>query len=77
MVSGSVRQTCTMMIDHVHASDDPARMVAACNATVRTLPRESQALLGHSLHDGLAIGGGYLGAVDLRDPVELLGSGAL
>ena len=45
--------------------------------TVRTLPRDSQALLGYAVHDGLAIGGGYLGAVDLQDPVALLGSGAL
>ena len=51
--------------------------VATPLETVRTLPRESQALLGYALHDGLAIGGGYLGAVDLQDPVELLGSGAL
>ena len=44
---------------------------------VRTLPRESQALLGYAIHDALAIGGGYLGAVELQDPVELLASGAL
>ncbi len=42
---------------------------------VRTLPRESQALLGYAIHDALAIGGGYLGAVELQDPVELLGEG--
>jgi hypothetical protein len=36
--------------------------------TVRTLPRESQALLGDARHDALAIGGGYLGAVELQDP---------
>ncbi len=44
---------------------------------VRTLPRESQALLGYAIHDALAVGGGYLGAVELQDPVELLAKGAL
>jgi ectoine hydroxylase-related dioxygenase (phytanoyl-CoA dioxygenase family) len=45
--------------------------------TVRTLPRESQALLGYAIHDALAVGGGYLGAVELQDPVELLANGTL
>jgi len=45
--------------------------------TVRSLPPESQALLGYAIYDRLAIGGGYLGAVELQDPVELLRSGAL
>jgi ectoine hydroxylase-related dioxygenase (phytanoyl-CoA dioxygenase family) len=45
--------------------------------TVRTLPREAQALLGYAAHDGLAAGGGYLGAVEVQDPVELLASGEL
>ncbi len=40
----------------------------------RTLPRRAQELLGYAVHDALAAGGGYLGAVDLRDPVELLAS---
>lgn len=44
---------------------------------VRTLPRESQALLGYAAHDGLAAGGGYLGTVHVQDPVELLASGLL
>jgi ectoine hydroxylase-related dioxygenase (phytanoyl-CoA dioxygenase family) len=44
---------------------------------VRTLPRESQALLGYAVHDALAAGGGYLGAVRVQDPVELLGLGEL
>ena len=43
----------------------------------RTLPRESQQLLGYQVHDGLAAGGGYLGALELQDPVELLQSGDL
>jgi ectoine hydroxylase-related dioxygenase (phytanoyl-CoA dioxygenase family) len=44
---------------------------------VRTLPRDAQALLGYAAHDGLAAGGGYLGAVRVQDPVELLAAGEL
>jgi len=44
---------------------------------VRTLPREAQALLGYAVHDALPSGGGYLGAVELQDPVELLQAGEL
>ena len=44
---------------------------------VRSLPAESQALLGYAVHDGLAAGGGYLGAVAVQDPVALLAAGAL
>ena len=44
---------------------------------VRTLPRRSQELLGWTAHDALASGGGYLGTVDLRDPLSLLDEGAL
>jgi ectoine hydroxylase-related dioxygenase (phytanoyl-CoA dioxygenase family) len=43
----------------------------------RTLPRRSQELLGYAAHDAIASGGGYLGAVDLLDPVELLAQGKL
>lgn len=43
----------------------------------RTLPRQAQEMLGYAVHDALAQGGGYLGAVDTRDPVELLASGEL
>ena len=39
---------------------------------VRELPRRAQELLGWAAHDAIAAGGGYLGTVDLRDPVELL-----
>jgi len=42
---------------------------------VRTLPRRAQELLGWAAHDALAAGGGYLGTVDLRDPVDLLAEG--
>jgi ectoine hydroxylase-related dioxygenase (phytanoyl-CoA dioxygenase family) len=44
---------------------------------VRSLPPDSQALLGYAVHDGIAAGGGYLGAVAVQDPVALLASGAL
>jgi len=43
----------------------------------RTLPRHAQELLGYAAHDALAHGGGYLGALDLRDPVEMLADGTL
>jgi len=43
----------------------------------RELPREAQEMLGYAAHDALAAGGGYLGALDLRDPVDLLSKGAL
>jgi ectoine hydroxylase-related dioxygenase (phytanoyl-CoA dioxygenase family) len=45
--------------------------------TARRLPRESQELLGFAAHDAIEIGGGYLGTVDLQDPVELIASGGL
>jgi len=51
--------------------------VATPLETVRSLPRASQALLGYAIHDGLAVGGGYLGAVELQDPLALLADGAL
>jgi ectoine hydroxylase-related dioxygenase (phytanoyl-CoA dioxygenase family) len=44
---------------------------------VRGLPRRAQELLGWGAHDALTAGGGYLGTVDLRDPVELLAEGEL
>jgi ectoine hydroxylase-related dioxygenase (phytanoyl-CoA dioxygenase family) len=43
----------------------------------RTLPRESLELLGYAAHDAIAVGGGYLGTVDVQDPVELLLNGQL
>ncbi|MDJ0848832.1 MAG: phytanoyl-CoA dioxygenase family protein [Myxococcota bacterium] len=43
----------------------------------RTLPRAAQELLGYAAHDALAAGGGYLGALDLRDPADLLAEGKL
>jgi ectoine hydroxylase-related dioxygenase (phytanoyl-CoA dioxygenase family) len=43
----------------------------------RTLPRRAQELIGYAAHDALMQGGGYLGALDLRDPVEMLADGSL
>lgn len=43
----------------------------------RTLPRRSQELLGYAAHDAISAGGGYLGTVDLLDPVELIAQGKL
>ena len=43
----------------------------------RTLPRQAQELLGYAAHDAIADGGGYLGVVDLQDPVDLLATGDL
>lgn len=44
---------------------------------VRRMPTRSQELLGFSVHDAIAAGGGYLGAVELQDPVALLADGSL
>lgn len=44
---------------------------------VRTLPRRNQQLLGFGAHDAIEIGGGYLGAVELQDPAELIATGQL
>jgi ectoine hydroxylase-related dioxygenase (phytanoyl-CoA dioxygenase family) len=41
------------------------------------LSRRAQELLGYGAHDAIASGGGYLGTVDVRDPVELLAAGEL
>ncbi len=44
---------------------------------VRTLPREQQAMLGYAIHDAICDGGGFVGAVDWRDPLDLLAEGKL
>jgi len=46
-------------------------------AVARGLPRLCQEILGYSVHDAIEMAGGYLGALNLRDPVELLASGEL
>ena len=39
--------------------------------------RVAQELLGYAVHDAIDAGGGYLGAVDLRDPMEMFAHGEL
>jgi ectoine hydroxylase-related dioxygenase (phytanoyl-CoA dioxygenase family) len=46
-------------------------------AIAASLPRVAQEVLGYAVHDSIPRGGGYLGMVDLHDPVELLASGHL
>jgi len=41
----------------------------------RQLPRECQEVLGYAVHDAIERGGGYLGMLDLRDPIELFAEG--
>ena len=43
----------------------------------RRLPRAAQEILGYAAHDALLQGGGYLGALDLRDPIDMLDDGSL
>lgn len=43
----------------------------------RTLPREQQAILGYRIHDGIEVGGGFVGAVEWRNPLDLLEQGLL
>ena len=67
-----------------NAHEDTAKQIADVDSLIAQgvdilifPPRESQALLGYAAHDGLSMGLGYLGAVDLADPVELLAQGKL
>lgn len=39
---------------------------------VRRMPRRSQELLGFGVHDGIAKGEGFLGALDNRNPLDLI-----
>ncbi|MDY0007117.1 MAG: phytanoyl-CoA dioxygenase family protein, partial [Spongiibacteraceae bacterium] len=45
--------------------------------TARNLSPRAQRLLGYGVHDAIADEGGYLGMVDMRNPMELLASGEL
>jgi len=51
--------------------------LAISRERVRALSPLAQTLLGFAAHDGLSMGLGYLGAVDLRDPVDLFAEGKL
>ncbi|HEY2301302.1 MAG TPA: hypothetical protein VGH66_05390 [Acidimicrobiales bacterium] len=46
-------------------------------AVARTLPVLAQEILGYAVHDAIADAGGYLGMVQLRDPMAMLASGGL
>ena len=53
------------------------QLLATTLDTARQLPRRAQELLGLAAHDAIESGGGYLGAVELQDPVELIAAGKL
>lgn len=44
---------------------------------VRTMPREAQELLAFGIHDAIAVGEGFLGAVDNTSPIDLMASGRM
>jgi ectoine hydroxylase-related dioxygenase (phytanoyl-CoA dioxygenase family) len=44
---------------------------------VRKYPREVQKILGYGIHDGIEVNGGFLGAVEWRDPLDLIAEGKL
>lgn len=44
---------------------------------IRQQPRAVQAMLGYGIHDGIDVGGGFLGSVDWRDPLDLIAEGKL
>jgi ectoine hydroxylase-related dioxygenase (phytanoyl-CoA dioxygenase family) len=46
-------------------------------SVARRLSPAAQELIGYAVHDAIADGGGYLGMVRMRDPMELLAEGAL
>ncbi len=46
-------------------------------AVARGLSRRAQEILGYGVHDAIADHGGYLGMVELRDPLDLLSEGRL
>jgi ectoine hydroxylase-related dioxygenase (phytanoyl-CoA dioxygenase family) len=43
--------------------------------TAAKLPRQCQEVLGYAVHDAIERGGGYLGMLDMRDPIELFREG--
>lgn len=46
-------------------------------AVAATLSPKAQDLIGYSMHDAIAVGGGYLGMVDMRNPMDMLADGSL
>ncbi len=52
-------------------------VLAVPPAIARTLSPDAQALLGYAMHDAINDGGGYLGMIKMRDPMDLLADGSL
>ena len=52
-------------------------LLAVPPSVARALSPAAQELLGYAVHDAIADGGGYLGMVRMRDPMELLAEGEL
>ena len=46
-------------------------------SVAKHLPRQAQELVGYAVHDAIADLGGYLGMLDLRDPVDCIADGTL
>ena len=44
---------------------------------VRKMPRRAQELLGFGIHDGIERGEGFLGALDNRNPADMLTAGEI
>jgi len=52
-------------------------VLAVPPARARRLSRRAQRLLGYGVHDAIRDNGGYLGMVEMRDPLDLLSEGQL
>lgn len=53
------------------------QVLATPKEVARRLPARAQRVLGYGAHDAIEVGGGYVGTVELQDPVELLATGGL
>lgn len=51
---------------------EEANILSTPPAVARTLPPRARQLVGYDIHDAIEIAGGYLGAVELADPGDLL-----
>ena len=58
------------IVQHVWERGDLDVVALTPLDVVRTLPRDAQELLGYAAHDALAVGGGYLGAVEVQLPLR-------
>ena len=66
---------CSYVVGWLRTEEN--QYLAAPLDVVRDLPRPALALLGYGAHDAIADGGGYLGTLELQDPVELIATGKL